>query len=450
MDEVPIFNYELEHKEYQRIVDALEAVGEAIIITERDHTIRYVNSVWCTVTGYSKEEAIGKSPRLISSGDRDDQYYDEMRECINRGEIWSGTFKNKKKDGTLFYMRQRIAPVIDEQTGEIVKFVGVGRDVTVKKNKWDKLESQTQNLSDANAHAGILMAELEGKNAELEKAQQDIKQAQSKLMQSEKLASIGTLAAGVAHEINNPIGFINGNFQVLEQYSAGFKKYFECLERLKKSVESKDVEKSAAVLKEAEQMKGDINLEFMLEDLDNLIKESQSGADRIKKIVGDLRTFARADDETMELLKIDEVLDSVINIVWNEIKYKAELEKDYGDIPLVQCNPQRMGQVFINLLINAAHAIEGKGKITVKTFVKDKNVCVEVADTGKGIPQENLKDIFDPFFTTKSVGQGTGLGLSISLDIIKQHNGEMTVNSEVGKGTTFQILLPIENGEIKE
>ena len=158
----------------------------------------------------------------------------------------------------------------------------------------------------------------------------------------------------------------------------------------------------------------------------------------------DLRTFSREDNtESRELVKIDEIMDSILSIVQNELKYKAELTKEYGDTPLVRGNAQRLGQVFINLLVNAAQAMENRGKITIKTYRQDNYVCVEVIDTGKGIPEEDLKKIFEPFFTTKPVGQGTGLGLSVSYEIVKKHGGEIKVRSKVGEGTTFTVMLPL-------
>jgi signal transduction histidine kinase len=181
----------------------------------------------------------------------------------------------------------------------------------------------------------------------------------------------------------------------------------------------------------------------MMIDTDNLLKDNQGGIERIRKIVKDLRTFARENNDMMDLVKIEEVIDSILSIVHNELKYKADLKKDYGKTPLVRCNTQRMGQVFINLLVNATHAIEDRGVIEIRTYQQDKYLCIDIKDTGKGIPPENLKKIFDPFFTTKPVGQGTGLGLSVSYEIVKKHEGNIKVQSEVGKGTTFTVMLPL-------
>ena len=174
------------------------------------------------------------------------------------------------------------------------------------------------------------------------------------------------------------------------------------------------------------------------------LNDSKEGIERIKKINSDLKAFAREgqEGESMSLYQIEQVLDSSVNVITNEIKYKATLKKEYGNIPEIVCDGQKLGQVFMNLLINAGHAIEQNGTITIKTYEKDKDVWIEISDTGCGIPESNLEKIFDPFFTTKPVGIGTGLGLSISGEIVKKHNGAITVESEVGRGTTFRIRLP--------
>ncbi|MCK5493978.1 MAG: hypothetical protein KAJ14_12780, partial [Candidatus Omnitrophica bacterium] len=186
-----------------------------------------------------------------------------------------------------------------------------------------------------------------------------------------------------------------------------------------------------------------LNLEFIASDIGDLIQQTKCGTDRIKKIINDLKIFSRKDEGRLDLSNVEEILDRVINIVWNEIKYKIELKKEYGGIPLVRCNTQKIGQVFINLIVNASQAVKEKGVIIVKTYLIDKSACIEISDTGSGIEKADIDKIFDPFFTTKEVGKGTGLGLSIGYDIIKQHGGEIKVESEVNKGTKFIIKLPV-------
>ena len=174
-----------------------------------------------------------------------------------------------------------------------------------------------------------------------------------------------------------------------------------------------------------------------------LIKESLDGADRVKTIVQNLKSFARVDEEAYKFADINDCIESTLNIVWNELKYKTTVKKEYGDIPLTGCYPQQLNQVIMNILVNAAQAIEKQGDITIKTWNGDGSIYVSISDTGSGIPEDKLSRIFEPFFTTKEVGKGTGLGLSICFEIVKKHNGEITVDSEEGKGTVFTIRIPV-------
>ena len=194
---------------------------------------------------------------------------------------------------------------------------------------------------------------------------------------------------------------------------------------------------------ELDRLEAQIKPHTIISEIWEIISESRVGIDRIKKIVNDLRTFSRGDQDLDEVVRLDEVIDSVLGIVHNELKYRIELKKDYAEVPPILCNPQRLGQVFVNLILNAVQAIEGAGTITVRTYRQDEHVVAEIADDGPGIPEENLGKIFDAFYTTKPVGQGTGLGLSISYEIVKKHGGDIQVSSTVGQGTTFRIILPI-------
>ena len=191
-------------------------------------------------------------------------------------------------------------------------------------------------------------------------------------------------------------------------------------------------------------MRRQLKIDRILTDTLNLIEESIEGVERVKNIVQNLKTFSRIDHAEVSIVHINESLDSTINIAWNEIKYVTELKREYGDIPEIICYPQQLNQVFLNLLVNAAHAMEGRpGCITLRTWCEGDQLFISVADTGCGIPEEIRQRIFEPFFTTKEIGKGTGLGLSISYDIIKKHGGEIVIDSEVGSGTTFTVMLPV-------
>lgn len=300
-----------------------------------------------------------------------------------------------------------------------------------------------QDVKKAKEDAEQAQQQLSNAHQEVKKSYEQLKQTQSQLFQSEKLASIGQLAAGVAHEINNPVGFISNNMEILQEYIQNYTKILRIIDNLKRQIEDGDIEKARSTIAELKKFEEEINLDYIMNDVNTLLEHSSRGLERIRKIVMDLRTFAREENaETMELVKIEEIIDSILSIVQSEIKYKAELSKEYTDTPLIKGNAQRLGQVFINLLVNASQSIEEKGKITIKTYRQDKFVCIDVVDTGKGISPENMKKIFDPFFTTKPVGQGTGLGLSVSYEIVKKHGGEIKVQSKVGEGTTFTVKVP--------
>ena len=279
--------------------------------------------------------------------------------------------------------------------------------------------------------------ELTRKNLRLNETLAALKRSQAKVLHQEKMASIGQLAAGVAHEINNPIGFINSNLSTLGKYLSRLSGFLaaqsDCIAAGAPPEQVESVRRQQAGLK----------IDYIVKDLEDLVRESLEGAERVRSIVADLKSFSRVDESEFKQADLNECLRSTINIVWNEIKYKATLKKELGEIPRTRCYPQQMNQVFMNLLVNAAHAIEQQGVITVRSREEDGYVCVTVADTGQGIPEANLNRIFEPFFTTKEVGKGTGLGLSITYDIVKKHNGEITVQSELGKGTVFTVRIPV-------
>jgi signal transduction histidine kinase len=258
-----------------------------------------------------------------------------------------------------------------------------------------------------------------------------------RLVQSEKLASLGELAAGVAHEINNPVGYVSSNLTTLQKYLAVYEKVLDAPEA--------DSAEMAALKKK-------LNYAFIRDDLQNLVKETQEGVGRVKAIIQDLKDYARTNAATHYVASDIQVgLKSTLNIARIQLKNRADVRLELGNLPLVECAPAQIDQVFLNLIVNAAQAMpEGKmGLIDIRTECNDKLVWIEVKDNGPGIPPDVLKKIFDPFFTTKDPGTGTGLGLSVSQNIIQQHGGTLSVDSTVGVGTTFKITLPIKRPAAK-
>ncbi len=270
-------------------------------------------------------------------------------------------------------------------------------------------------------------------------------EAQRQLMQSEKLASIGQLAAGVAHEINNPIGFVHSNMGSLEHYFSRLLQVLEHFEGHRELIAGTG-EAGRNWVAEVEALKAEADFEFLKEDIPALLAESREGTERVRRIVQDLKDFSRVDSEQRwERTDLCAGLDSTLNIVLNEIKYKADVVKEYGTIPPVECIASQINQVFMNLMVNAAQAMpEGRrGTITLRCGSAGNEAWVEVTDNGAGMSEETRKKIFDPFFTTKPVGKGTGLGLSLSYGIVEKHSGRIEVDSALGIGTTFRVVLPI-------
>jgi signal transduction histidine kinase len=242
----------------------------------------------------------------------------------------------------------------------------------------------------------------------------------------------------VAHEINNPIGFVYSNLGTLEKYLQDTFRMLELYEQAESEIANHDV------LSSLQAAKKDLDIAYLKTDLHALMQESKDGIVRVKVIVQNLKDFSHvgASDE-WHYSDLHKGLESTLNIVNNEIKYKADVVREYGDIPEVECLLSQLNQVFMNLLVNAAYAISERGTITIRTGCAGDEVWVEIADTGQGIPPENLQKIFDPFFTTKPIGKGTGLGLSLSYGILQKHHGRLEVQSEVGRGTTFRLSLPV-------
>jgi signal transduction histidine kinase len=286
---------------------------------------------------------------------------------------------------------------------------------------------------------------------ELQVTNKKLKETQSSLVQQEKLASIGQLAAGVAHELNNPLGFVTSNFNSLDNYYHSLKKYCEAWEELLPGLNNGNGSCSHQGISQIEEIRKQENVSLILKDIEDIFSECKDGFQRMTSIVRNLKDFSRIDhSEFIESYDLHAGIESTLVVARNEYKYVAEVEKSLSDLPLIECNGGEINQVLLNIIVNAAHAIksqerEDTGRISIKTYCDDVSVFCEISDDGPGIPEQIVGKIFDPFFTTKDVGSGTGLGLSISYDIIvNKHKGDLNVKSKTGEGTTFTIRLPIK------
>ncbi len=390
----------------------------------------YVNERWCEIVGLSDAEAQGEGwKRGLFPEDRE-RVETIWNQAIRGQQPCNVEYRYQRPDGSIRWVMGQSA-VERGAEGEISGYVGTITDITERK----LAEIELRRLNDE-LEGRVLgrTHELAQKNREMEEAYTRLKETQSQILQQEKMASVGQLAAGVAHEINNPMGFIASNLGSLAKYLERLTGFIEALE--KRLPQQQDEELDA--------LRKKMKIDYIIEDSRQLVTESLDGADRVKKIVQGLKNFSRADQAERLAADINECLDTTLGIVWNELKYKCEVKKEYGDLPRTVCNPQQLNQVFMNLLVNAAQAIEKHGEIRIKTWADPDWVYASITDSGCGIPPDKIKRVFEPFYTSKEVGKGTGLGLSIAYDIVvKNHKGDILVESEEGKGTTFTVKIPM-------
>jgi len=402
-------------------------------IYAKDRQTRFIFGNMAVARGMgvkSPDELIGKTDFGFYPEKCAAQYYQEEQAIMQSGQplMHHEEEVNYLLTNDVAWMLTTKVPLRDDD-GKVVGIVGVNYNITERK----KMEM-----------------ELVSRNAELLELNAKLSQTQAQLVQSEKLASIGQLAAGVAHEINNPIGFIFSNFTTLSGYLEKLLALLTAYEKAEHFISEQTTRDGLQVLSE------DVDIPFLKEDIPVLMGETKDGIIRVRKIVQALTEFSRVGDHLeWRSANLHQGIDATLNIIHSEVKYKADVVKDYGEIPEVECLPSEINQVMMNLLVNAAHAIgDERGKITIRTSVENGCVSVEISDTGCGIPKENLSRIFDPFYTTKPVGKGTGLGLSLSYGIVQKHDGTLGVESEVGKGTTFRLTLPVKqrsrNGDSRD
>lgn len=318
--------------------------------------------------------------------------------------------------GNSIYAEVSAYPMLDEKGRPTGDYVHISRDVT------QRIKEQK----------------------ELEEAYIKLKAMQEKLLAAEKMASLGKLSAGIAHEINNPIGFVVSNLSTLEKYISHLFALLNIYYEIEAVIFKGGNGESEKLCQRIKDFKKTIDFEHLAADMPKLINETLDGAQRIVRIIRDLKSFSRKDEIELTEANINELVETALNIVWNEVKYKADVVKEYNDLPLVSCHPQQITQVLMNVIVNGAQSIEKSGKITIRTYVKEDKVFIEITDTGSGMSEETQKRLFEPFFTTKKIGEGTGLGLAIVYGIIQNNMGNIEVKSKPGEGSTFIISLPLK------
>ena len=420
--------------------DILRSMNDALLVTDLQGQVLLANRAAANLLQIKTQDVLRRP--VLSFLQRVEGSWGESQGMFTADHgSWQGEMLWIAEDGSKIPVDVSCAPLTDS-LGDVKRFILVAKDISNRKQTEEQLKGllvRSRQLTERLEEKNEL---LETNRSELEAAYAELKNSQSIIFHQEKMASLGQLAAGVAHEVNNPIGFVNSNLGSLNNYLDKFSSYMTAQQEV---IDRLGDEASQA---ELAQLRRKLKLDYVLEDSRDLIQESLEGTDRVRRIVQGLKSFARMDDAEMVVANINEQLENTINIVWNEIKYKAVLHRQYGSLPATRCYPQRLNQVFMNLLVNAAQAIEKQGEIRVKTWCEERTtICVAITDSGCGIPPENQSRIFEPFFTTKEVGVGTGLGMSIAYEIIQQHKGHVKLESVVGQGTTFTIELPVVSDE---
>jgi PAS domain S-box-containing protein len=400
-----------------------------VAITDRKGIIRYVNDTFCKISQYNREELIGKDHRIINSGYHPKEFFQEFWQTIKAGKIWKGEIKNKAKDGSEYWVYTTVVPFVNE-SGKPYQYLAIRFDITDRKRIEEALlKSQIKFQKQADRLANAL---------------QELKHTQAQLVQTEKLATMGQLVAGIAHEINNPVSFIHGNLIHAKEYIRDlldllylYQKYYpQPAPEIQATIEERDVD-------------------FLLEDLPKIINSMHLGANRICDIVISLRNFSRTDESGMSLVDIHQGIDSTLLILHNRLKGSGGKQpitviKEYGNLPLVKCYASQLNQVFMNIISNAIDAIENQPSpqiISIRTAqISPDSVIISIADNGPSISKEVQENLFEPFFTTKPIGKGTGLGLSIAHHIVEEkHHGHLKCISEPNQGVEFVISIPIEN-----
>jgi PAS domain S-box-containing protein len=379
----------------------LDATFEGIFI--HDTVIRYANAAAARITGYDRRELVGMPMEKLHTADSAvaRNKAEPPAEGLTYGPVEfagvgpSGSIATIEAQGkTVFYEGKWL-------------WLSAFRDITERKRVREELDRAYANME----------AQVQARTIELER-----KHAQ--LAYAGKMAALGQLVAGVAHEINTPLGAIKSNTDTL----------MRSMQRLAEAIEQTAAAGDATPLRRVAKL---------LETSVKLNAINEQAVERIMGIVSSLRQFARLDQAAIDSVDLNQAIDNTLVLVNHQLKHRIQVHKDYGALPLVQCHPEQVNQVFMNLLVNAGHAIEGKGDIYIRTWLDGGRVAIEMRDTGKGISPEHKARIFDPGFTTKGVGVGTGLGLSIVHGIIDEHHGSIEVESELGQGTTFRVWLPV-------
>ena len=406
-------------------LDAAIAHFMIVDVTTRPSSIVFINRSLATSHGFEPSELLGKSPAILVDSEQCAQEYTEVNEAMRRGENARAQLRSRRRDGTSFWAGIAVSPVRNEG-GRVTHYVSVGSDIT------KKLEDE-RNRRDLQFRLYAEMKERERMSVELRIAQ--------------KLESVGQLAAGIAHEINTPVQYVGDSVLFLQSAMADFE---TVLNAYRTAVASLCQGGDACAAKEQlAAAEAGVDVQFLSAEVPKAFDRTLDGVNRVASIVRAMKEFAHPDSNEQSAADINHALNTTLIVACNEYKYCAQVETRLGSLPDVTCNIGELNQVFLNLIVNAAHAIQesGKdvaaGKIVIATEADPEFVRVRFEDNGCGIPDKIRERIFDPFFTTKEVGKGTGQGLAIARSILEKHGGRIEVESQPGQGTQFTLVLPI-------
>ena len=402
----------------------VESLPQSILRKDLSGRFTFCNRNFSVELGHTPREVLGKDDFAFFPAELAAKYRDDDAAVIEAGVPLETVEEHSTPGGKVLYVHVTKTPIRDAD-GQIIGIQGIFSDVTERKRNEEQLQAQN-----------LLLREMA---ASERRAHEALKVTQSRMVQSEKLAGLGQMVAGVAHEINNPLAFVSNNVAVLQRDLAELLDVLGLYERGEVGLGSCD----PALLGEIRDRRERVDLDYTIGNLPRLLDRTRDGLGRIQQIVKDLRIFARLDEGILNEVDLNEGVSSTITIVQGHAKKKrVQIEKDLGPLPAMTCFGAKLNQVVMNLVMNAIDACPEGGTVTVRTRAEDDGVRLDVVDTGSGIPPEIRERIFDPFFTTKPVGVGTGLGLSISYGIVQDHGGKIEVDSTPGQGSRFTVRLP--------
>jgi two-component system, NtrC family, sensor kinase len=412
----PVIPFEAQLELHQRAMDASSCGITIADASVRDLPLIYVNHAFEQITGYAASDVAGKNCRFLQQDDRFQANLTTLRDSIVNGRSCTVLLRNYRRDNSPFWNELYMSPVYNPQ-GQLTHFVGVQTDVTARKQAEDALFT---------------------KQATLEQTLKDLRDTQAMLIHAERMNALGQMVAGIAHEINNPLSFVNSNLHSLR---GALRDIFAAYDRLEAVVT--ETQLSDAQRQLVSEIHRDADLDYVRADFEDLLHASVEGLARVKAIVQALRSFARLDEADYKVASLQDCVNSALMIARGELRDRVQVTVNMDAVPEIRCYPAELNQVFLNIIVNAAQAIHENGTLTIEAHEAGAYVKVKFTDSGSGMPPDVQRNLFTPFFTTKPAGVGVGLGLAIAYKIVTEHHhGYISVESVVGQGSTFTVTLP--------